>query len=1077
MKKLLFWIIFFCFGIGNFGNSGHSPEKCSNQNPEKIKDWENPAVFGRNKESAHCSYIPFQSVKNALIGDQKRSPFYKSLNGFWKFNWVRKPSLRPREFYKYSYDVSKWRKIKVPGNWELQGYGIPIYTDTDYPFPPDPPYIPHDYNPVGSYRRNFTIPESWKNRQVFLHFGGVKSAMYVWVNGKKLGYSQGSKTPAEFNISGYIQTGKNILAVEIYRWSDGAYLEDQDYWKISGIERDVFLFSTPNVYIQDFFVNGNLDKEYLDGFLDLEVTVRNVLSEDAEPHYLNVELFNKQQKSVIKKRISKEVQPGKHANDIIRFSEKIKNPLKWTAETPNLYVLILSLKDGSGKISEVVSCRMGFRKVEVKNGQLTVNGIPILIKGVNRHEHELETGRVVSEKYMLQDIKLMKSFNINAVRTSHYPNVSRWYQLCDLFGLYVVDEANIESHGMGYDPDKTLGNKLAWKSAHLDRIKRMVERDKNHPSIIIWSMGNEAGDGVNFQVCYKWMKKRDPSRPVQYERAEQRSHTDIVCPMYKTIEQIKEYAKKEQKRPLILCEYAHAMGNSVGNLQDYWDVIYAHKQLQGGFIWDWVDQGLLKHTEEGEKFWAYGGDFGPAETPSDKNFCINGLVFPDRKLHPHIWEVKKVYQYINVKAINLKNGVIEIFNKYDFINLADFRMFWQVTGDGKNMGGGEINVPDIAAHDSKKIKLSLPRFKILPGVEYFLNLSFITKQAKPLLSLGFEIAWEQFKLPFYCPMEKTDISSYSPLKLEQNTETIKISGDYFSVSFNKQSGSMVSLIYRGAQFVRKGPTPNFWRAPTDNDFGSDMPQRLAVWKEAGKKRQINKVDVETKNPFEIQIRIKSTIPAGNSEYTTSFNVLSSSDIIVSNHFRPGNSHLPEIPRFGMVMTLPVQFNKISWFGRGPHENYWDRKTGARVSIYQGTVAKQYHPYIRPQENGNKTDVRWVALENNKGMGLLAVGMPLLSISAHHFLIDDFDPGPKKAQRHTFHLKKRNLVNLNLDYRQMGVGGDTSWGDRARPHPEYTLYAKEYSYQFRLRPFSRQDGSPQKLSKQSFFYKMGSKKNP
>jgi len=628
-----------------------------------VFDWENPEVVGRNKEPGHCTYLPYADTRAAVQNDPAQSAYTKCLNGIWKFNWVRKPAERPAHFYREDYDVSHWDDIKVPANWELEGYGIPIYTDTDYPFPANPPHIPHDNNPVGSYRRNFTVPETWEGRQVFLHFGGVKSAFYVWVNGKEVGYSQGSKTPAEFNISEHIRSGENVLAVEVYRFSDGAYLEDQDYWKISGIERDVFLFSTPNVMIRDFFVLGNLDELYLNGRIEVSVDVRNYLRDAPEKHKIQMHLFDADHRPVFEEPIEGEVEFNESGGAEIRLENFIENPKKWSAETPYLYTLVLSLLDETGKTIEVMSCKTGFRKVEIKGGQLLVNGIPVTIKGVNRHEHEPETGRVVSEEYMMKDIRLMKQFNINAVRTSHYPNVPRWYELCDQYGLYVIDEANIESHGMGYRPDRTLGNNPAWQKAHLERTIRMVERDKNHPAIIIWSLGNEAGDGVNFEATYSWIKKRDPSRPVQYERAETRPHTDIVCPMYRQIHHLEDFLKKGLgNRPLILCEYAHAMGNSVGNLQDYWDYFDKHRELQGGFIWDWVDQGLLKKNEEGEEFWAYGGDFGPPGTLSDKNFCINGLVFPDRKLHPHIWEVKKVYQPIKVKALDLTIGKVEIQN-------------------------------------------------------------------------------------------------------------------------------------------------------------------------------------------------------------------------------------------------------------------------------------------------------------------------------------------------------------------------------------------------------------------------------
>ncbi len=578
----------------------------SASNGQNLPDWENPGVLARNKEPAHATYTPFPDIESALAGDRWASPYMKSLNGTWKFNWVPKPADRPVGFFNPDYDVSGWDDVPVPSNWEILGYDVPIYTDVAYPFRPNPPHVPHDYNPVGSYRTTFTVPEGWADRQLFIHFGGVKSAAYVWVNGEEVGYTQGSKTPAEYNITEYVQRGDNVLAVQAYRWSDGAYLEGQDYWKISGIERDVYLFSTPNTYIRDFFATADLDDDYRDGRLSVSVTVRNASDARSGPHRVSIGLLDALiPASQPESAQSVDLGPGEETT--VEFQLHVTDPDKWTAETPNLYPLTLQLLDPERQVAEAIVTKVGFRRVEVKGGQLLVNGVPITIKGVNRHEHEPRTGRVVSEEYMVRDIQLMKQFNINAVRTSHYPNVPRWYELTDEHGLYVIDEANIESHGMEYHPDETLADSPEWTEAFLDRTIRMVERDKNHPSIIIWSLGNEAGDGSNFVANYEWIHGRDSSRPVQYEPARREAHTDIVAPMYARIHYLEEYAAEERDRPLILCEYAHAMGNSVGNLQDYWDVIDANRQLQGGLIWDWVDQGLYAVTEEGEEYWAYGG--------------------------------------------------------------------------------------------------------------------------------------------------------------------------------------------------------------------------------------------------------------------------------------------------------------------------------------------------------------------------------------------------------------------------------------------------------------------------------------
>ncbi len=1033
----------------------------------EVPDWENPEVIGRNREQPHSTYIPYADLASALSNDPARSPFYQSLNGRWRFHWTRRPSDRPIRFYEEGFDVSGWDEITVPGNWELQGFGVPIYVDAGLPFKmePVPPKVPHDDNPVGSYRRSFVLPEDWAGRQIFLHFGGVSSAMYLWVNGQPVGYSQGSKTPAEFLITPYVRRGENSLAVEVYRWCDGSYLEDQDYWRLSGIEREVFLFSVPPVHIRDFFVIGDLDETYRDGRLHVGVNVRNLASEAVGLHRVEVSLFDADGESLFDEPLVAEARLDALEEVEVVFDRPVNDPAQWTAETPYLYGLALTLRNGSGETLEVVARKMGFRKVEIGNGLLRVNGVPIHLKGVNRHEHHPVAGRTMSEELMLRDIELMKQFNINAVRTSHYPNAPRWYELCDEYGLYVVDEANIESHGVGFDPDKTLAAKPEWREAHLDRTLRMVERDKNHPSVIIWSLGNESGDGPNFEATYRWIKQRDPSRPVQYEMADLGPYTDIFAPMYARIHVLEAYAAQERSRPLILCEYAHAMGNSVGNLQDYWDVIDAHDQLQGGFIWDWVDQGFRQVNEKGREFWAYGGDFGPRGTASGGNFCINGLVFPDRKPHPSLYEVKKAYQYLKVVPIDLESGRLEVFNRYDFTDLEPFDLRWTFTADGTVLQEGTVPTLDIEPHHSRIIDIPLPVIRPEPGVEYFLNLSLVSREGSPLLPKGHEVAWEQFELPFHEPKAEVDERRVAKLIPTNRGGELHIQGDRFTVSFDRSSGVMTSLTAEGTELVGEGPEPNFWRAPTDNDFGNDMPSRLGAWRQAGENRIIDDVSIRQNSDRDFVIEVVSTLPVGQSKLYTTYRIFGSGDIVIENRFLPGGVGLPELPRFGMSLTLAPGLEQMAWYGRGPHESYWDRKTGAAVGVYSGKVMEQYHPYIRPQENGNKTDVRWVALTNEEGVGLLAVGMPLMSVSAHHFTIEDFDPGPVKRQRHASDLTKRDLVTLNLDYKQMGVGGDTSWG--APTHPQYRLPAKEYSYAVRLRPFSPKDGTPMRLSKQKF----------
>lgn len=1019
----------------------------------KSPDWENPLVFSINREEAHTFYIPYSNVREALENVWENSPYFMSLNGTWKFHWVKKPADRPRTFFRDDYDLSNWDVIPVPSDWQMQGYGIPIYDNFRYPFlspsiEPSPPYIPHSYNPVGSYKRFFTIPKNWKDRQIILHFGGVRSAFYVWINGKFAGYSQGSKTPAEFNITEFLRPGENSIAVEVYRWNDGSYLEDQDFWRLSGIERDVFLYAIPPVHIWDYFAKVSLDENYRDAILNLEITIRNLSETNSGTYRLEAYLLDEKRKRIAK--FISPVSPGEKKRITLRTHWKIPNPKKWTAETPNLYPLVLILKNPEGKTAEVLSGNIGFRKVEIRNGQLLLNGVPIYIKGVNRHEHDPVKGHVISVGSMLRDIKLMKKFNINAVRTSHYPNDPRWYDLCDKFGIYLVDESNIESHGMGYRPDRTLGNNPLWKKAHLDRTMRMVERDKNHPSIIIWSLGNEAGDGVNFEATYNWVKKRDPSRPIMYERALLGSHTDIYDPMYAPIEHLLKYASDPRKRPLIMCEYSHAMGNSNGNLKDYWDVIYKYPLLQGGFIWDWVDQGFRKEIN-GKECWAYGGDYGPAGFPSDRNFCLNGLVQPDRKPHPALYEVKKVYQYVNFEPVDLAHGEIRVANRYDFTSLKNFRLVWKVLANGTQIYKNSTAVPDISPHKSAILELALPRISPDSGVEYYLDVSFRTIKATELIPSNFEVAWEQFKLPFYKPPESNDSVKVPELSMKNQENIAIIRGKNFTYKYDRKTSTFISIAYKGKEFLKSGPIPNFWRAPTDNDFGNNMQIRCRAWREAGKRRKIESVKISKPNNSRVIIEENSILPTGDSKLIIEYKIIGTGIIKVTLTLLPGYPNIPEIPRIGMTMILPQEFDNVIWYGRGPHESYKDRKYGARVGIYRMKVNQLYFPYIRPQENGNRTDVRWVTLTTDRGYGLVVVGRPLINFSAFHFLNEDFDEGVVKRNRHACELKKRPITTLNIDYKQMGLGGDNSWG--ALPHPQHMLYpTRTYKYSFIIIPF-------------------------
>jgi beta-galactosidase len=1055
------------------------------------RDWENPEVFSINREYPHATLISYADEKGALDAVKDKSPNYLSLDGIWKFNWVITPEKRPFWFFKDDYDTRDWKDIEVPSNWQLKGYDVPVYTNIPYPFieyakifnPGSkdklvPPFIPHNWNPVGSYKRSFRIPSGWTNKEIFLNFGAVSSAFYVWVNEKLVGYSEDSKVPAEFNITGFLKDGKNTIAVEVYRWSDGSYLEDQDFWRLSGIQRSIFLHARPKTYIRDYFATGDLRNNYNDGNLKLAVSLKG--SGSSSPDLLvEASLYDAAQKIYTETK-DVTLTDGK-VN--LNFSKEFPGIKKWSAEKPNLYSLVLTLKNLNGEILESVGSKIGFRKVEIVNSQLLINGVAVRIKGTNMHEHNEITGHVVDEATVLKDIRVMKSNNINAVRTSHYPQQEFWYEMCDKYGLYLVDEADIESHGIGYNKDITLADKPEWAAAHLDRMQRMVERDKNHPSVIIWSMGNEAGDGHNFLNGYKWIKGRDATRFVQYERAEQLTntperHTDIWCPMYSPIEYIEAYAKDPKNdRPLIMCEYAHAMGNSTGNFQDYWDVIEKYPKLQGGFIWDWVDQGLLKTSESGEKFWAYGGDYGESGMPSDGNFNCNGLVWPDRTPHPGLAEVNKVYQYVGFEPVDLKAGLIRVTNKYDFTNLSEFNFEWEVVSDGNVVESGKIPVPDFKPKAAIAFMIPVTKIDPVPGAEYFLNLRISRSDEWNYVPEDHVYATAQFKLPVEAKPTARKSDKIAILQTKTIDKKLEVTGVDMKIIFDLGSGRMESFSYKGKELIRKAPEPDFWRPPTDNDYGYDGDKLFGVWKKAGERTKVTKANISQPEMGKVIVTFNYDItdPEGKkiAGYASTYSIYGSANVVVKNQFSKLSANIPEIPRMGMQMQLPEAFLNLTWLGRGPHENYADRKTSADVGLYVSTVADQYTPYIRPQENGYKTDTRWLTLTDDNGTGILVSGDPLICFEALNNIHDDFEsPGKiseyrkdaKTANTHTIDVKPRDLVNLNIDLGQMGVGGDNSWG--ARIHPKYRLLDMKYEYSFRIRPIVKDDDIL-KLAKEKF----------
>ncbi|MCD0468722.1 glycoside hydrolase family 2 TIM barrel-domain containing protein [Flavobacterium sp. JAS] len=1014
-------------------------------------DWENPAIFQINREPARAAFLPYADEASAIADDYTRSPWFLTLDGKWKFNWSPTPDQRPKDFFKTDFNTTNWKEITVPSNWELMGYGIPIYTNIIYPFVKNPPFIAHTDNPVGSYRRTFELPENWNERRVYLHFEAGTSAMYIWVNGEKVGYSENTKSPTEFDITKYVKAGKNQVAVEVYRWSDGSYLEDQDFWRLSGIDRDVYLYSTSNTRIADFFARPDLDASYKNGSLSVDVKLKNMNNVAKNNQSVEAKLVDATGKEVFRKTIK--INLGANSIESGTVTQNVTAPKLWSNEKPNLYTLLLTLKDENGKFIETVSTQIGFRKVELKNGQLLVNGIRIMVHGVNIHEHNSKTGHYQDKETMMKDIRLMKQLNINAVRCSHYPNNLLWVKLCNKYGLFLVDEANIESHAMGaelqgsFDKTKHPAYLPEWKAAHLDRIYSLVERDKNQPSVILWSLGNECGNGPVFHEAYKWVKNRDKTRLVQFEQAGEQENTDVVCPMYPSIDYMKEYAsRKDVKRPFIMCEYAHSMGNGNGNFQEYWDIIHGSSNMQGGFIWDWVDQGFEMTDEVGRKYWAFGGDMGSQNYTNDENGCSDGLVWPDRTPHPGAFEVKKVYQDILFKAIDLNKGIIQVENGFGYTNLDKYLFRYEVLENGSIVKTGTVAI-DLKPLSKKNIQLGLPKLESKDGVEYLLNIYAYTTEGTEVLPQNFEVAREQFSLSESKYFVKAaDKGTKSIVK--ENKDTIVLNAAGVEVTINKNTGLIQDYKSNGERYFNELPIPNFWRAPTDNDFGNNMPVISNVWRTTGRVSSLNSIEVKEEAGKTIVIA-NLFLKDVSSTYTITYTMNSDGSLTMLNSFKAGNNPLPEMPRFGMIFTLKNELDNFNYYGRGPWENYQDRNTSSFKGIYQSKVADQYVPYTRPQENGYKTDVRWLTLTDNSGNGIEIEGLQALSVSVLQNYPEDFDPGLTKKYRHISDITPRNEVVVCVDLAQRGVGGDTSWG--ALPHEQYQLKNKEYSYGFVIKP--------------------------
>lgn len=1006
----------------------------------QLPEWQSQYAFGKNKVAPHAYVWPYGSEAAVIQRDHETSPWYKSLNGAWKFNWVKNPANRPADFYKPEFHTGGWTDIQVPGNWERQGYGTAIYVNETYEFDDkmfnfkkNPPLVPDTENEVGSYRRTFTVPADWKDRRVVICCEGVNSFYYIWVNGRLLGYNQGSKTPAEWDITDKLNPeGENVVALEVYRWSAGSYLECQDYWRLSGVERDIYLYSTPKQYIADYKVTSALEKKnYKDGIFGLEVTLAGPSSGVSSIGY---RLLDGDGKPVLNDHMPVK---SRGLSTFMPFANRQIDGVKpWSAEHPNLYTLVLELKDESGKVTEVTGCRVGFRTSEIKDGRFMVNGVPVLVKGANRHEHS-QLGRTVSKELMLEDVRLMKQNNLNTVRNSHYPTHPYWYELCDEYGLYMIDEANIESHGMGYGP-ASLAKDTTWLPAHLDRTQRMYERSKNHPAIVIWSLGNESGNGVNFERTYDWMKSVDSTRPLQYERAELNYNTDIYCRMYRSVDEIKAYVAKKQTRPFILCEYAHAMGNSVGGLADYWNVFENEPQAQGGCIWDWVDQSFREIDADGRWYWTYGGDYGPAGVPSFGNFCCNGLVNAVREPHPHMAEVKKVYQYIKAQLANPKNLTIRVKNWYDFTNLDAYTLHWQLADDQGTVIASGAQQVKAAPHESVTLTLMPAGVKLPSDVrEAYLNLSWTPNKAAAFIPTDYEVAYDQFVIQgSRKPEPKVKAGSVK-------AGSYDVQNDRVALAFSQESGALQSFRADGKELLASPLALSLYRPVTDNDNRDRNGANL--WKAAGLDTLTQRLTGYKVSKGVVTTELELVNGKGKkvADAVVRYTVAADGTVGINTLLKPDTSVVKSVARIGLAFEMPAQYGNVSYLGRGDEETYADRKQNGKIGIYHTTAERMFHYYVTPQATGNRTDVRWTEITDEAGNGIRVT-----SPEAFQFSVVPYTDANIVAARHINKLKRNGTVTVHLDAQQAGVGTATCGPGVL---PQYRIPVRETKFDFVICP--------------------------
>ena len=1021
-------------------------------------EWHDLQVNTLNRMPMHTNFFPFKNDEEAKMGDPKRSENYLSLHGDWKFNWVENADQRPTRFYETDFNDTAWGNMPVPGNWELHGYGDPVYLNVGFAwrghFKNNPPQVPVKDNHVGSYRRTITLPAAWKGKQVIAHFGSVTSNIYLWVNGHFVGYSEDSKVAPEFDLTPYLKEGDNLIAFQCFRWCDGSYCEDQDFWRLSGVARDTYLYARDKqIYLEDLRITPDLTDNYTNGILTIDGKTQKY-----------TELFHELLDAEGKIVASTHATNGK-------AQLKVPNVHKWTAETPYLYTLRTTVVDSRVKKGQqpkkadedayvaVTNQKVGFRKVEIRNAQLLVNGQPVLIKGADRHEIDPDGGYVVSRERMVQDIRIMKQLNINAVRTSHYPNDPMWYDLCDEYGIYVVAEANQESHGFQYGDDAP-SKKPMFALQILQRNQNNVQTYFNHPSIITWSLGNETADGPNFAAAYKWIKGYDPSRPVQWERGGvDGPSTDIACPMYRTHQWCEDYARDDSKtRPLIQCEYNHTLGNSSGGFKEYWDLVRKYPKFQGGFIWDFVDQGLRAKDKNGVEIYKYGGDYNDYD-PSDNNFNCNGIVSPDRVPNPHAYEIAYWHQNIWAEPVDLKAGKISVYNENFFRNLDNYKLVWTVLKNGKAVQTGEVEQLNVQPQQRCEIALPIKTDSLCPHAELMLNVDFVLKTAEPLLDAGTRVAYNQFEMQQGACFRKmpkapaVDKDTRLSLRNKSGESQVEVSNKHFTVAFNRVSGLLATYNVDGKPILGQGGTlkPNFWRAVTDNDMGAGVQKHNRIWREP--KLQLVAINAALdKKDNKADVHVEYDMPDVGAQLTLTYSVMADGSMRVTQQMTPKTADgRPFLLRYGMVMQLPYDMQVSEFYGRGPIENYADRKLSQNVGIYKQTADEQFYPYIRPQETGTKCDIRWWKQTNDKGFGFRIVSPELFSASALHYSIADLDEGLEKAQRHSPQVPKSKYTELCIDLGQTGVGGVNSWSKEAIALPPYRLPYKQYTFTFTLVP--------------------------